>query len=102
MTRGERIARSWKFYPGALRLPVILEELKKSLLNNSFFLEKRVMQSFAFRRYKLPWPSSADQRSGNLERYCAMSFWPRSGITSKDRRRSVGVAGTEAHSERVR
>jgi hypothetical protein len=30
-------------------LLVILEELKKSLLNNSFVLEKRVMQSFAFR-----------------------------------------------------
>jgi hypothetical protein len=29
-------------------LPVILEELKKSLLHNAF-LEKRVMQSFAFR-----------------------------------------------------
>jgi hypothetical protein len=28
--------------------PVILEELKKSLLNNSFF-EKRVMQALAFR-----------------------------------------------------
>jgi hypothetical protein len=35
--------------PGHTALPVILEELKKSLLNNSLFLEKRVMQSFAFR-----------------------------------------------------
>jgi RNA polymerase sigma-70 factor (ECF subfamily) len=41
--------------------------------------------------------TSVLRRSGNLERYCAMSFLPRSGITSKDRpiRRRRWNGGTQ-------
>jgi hypothetical protein len=65
------------FLPISEGLLVILEELKKSLLNNSFFLEKRVRQSFHsddISCHGQPPLTSVLRRSGSLECYCAMSF----------------------------